>query len=95
MKEKEAVPIKVGVLGSKGRMGQTTAAAIAAADGLELVAQIDIEDSLDLLISSGVDVIGNLQSTMESALLLVPLALMMPNWQQSRIGWQLTQQLAP
>ncbi len=57
MKEKEAVPIKVGVLGSKGRMGQTTAAAIAAADGLELVAQIDIEDSLDLLISSGVDVI--------------------------------------
>jgi 4-hydroxy-tetrahydrodipicolinate reductase len=57
VKEKVVAPIKVGVLGSKGRMGETTVAAIDAADGLELVAQIDLEDSLDLLVSNGADVV--------------------------------------
>ena len=49
--------IKVAVLGSKGRMGQTTLAAINSAEDLELVAAIDIEDSLDLLVSSGAQVV--------------------------------------
>ena len=49
--------IKVAVLGAKGRMGATTVDAINSATDLELVAAIDIEDSLDLLISSGTQVI--------------------------------------
>ena len=49
--------IKVGVLGSKGRMGTETVKAIKGASGLELVAQIDLGDSLDSLINSGAEVI--------------------------------------
>ena len=36
--------LKVAVLGAKGRMGATTCAAITAADGMELVASLDIDD---------------------------------------------------
>lgn len=49
--------IKVGVLGSRGRMGTEAVRAISAAKDLELVAQIDLGDSLDLLVSSGAQVI--------------------------------------
>ena len=49
--------IKVGVLGAKGRMGSEAVKAISAADDLEVVAQIDLGDSLDQLISSGVQTI--------------------------------------
>ncbi len=49
--------IKVGVLGAKGRMGQEACKAISGASDLELVAQIDLGDSLDLLIASGAQVI--------------------------------------
>lgn len=49
--------IKVAVLGAKGRMGSEACKAVAAATGLELVAQIDVGDSLDLLVSSGAQVV--------------------------------------
>jgi 4-hydroxy-tetrahydrodipicolinate reductase len=49
--------IKVAVLGAKGRMGSEACKAVTAAPDLELVAQIDIGDSLDLLVSSGAQVI--------------------------------------
>jgi 4-hydroxy-tetrahydrodipicolinate reductase len=38
--------IKVAVIGAAGRMGATTCEAVAAADGLELVARIDLGDDL-------------------------------------------------
>jgi len=49
--------IKVAVLGAKGRMGLEACRSISAATDLELVGQIDIGDSLDLLISQGAEVI--------------------------------------
>jgi 4-hydroxy-tetrahydrodipicolinate reductase len=49
--------IKVGVLGAKGRMGQTTVDAVNSAADLELVAAIDLGDSLDTIVSSGAQVI--------------------------------------
>ena len=49
--------IKVAVLGAKGRMGATTVNAINEAKDLGLVAALDIGDSLDLLVSSGVQVV--------------------------------------
>lgn len=48
--------IKVAVLGSKGRMGLEACKAISSSSDLELVAQIDVGDSLDLLVSSGAQV---------------------------------------
>jgi 4-hydroxy-tetrahydrodipicolinate reductase len=47
--------IKVGVLGAKGRMGSQVCGTVAAADDLQLAAQIDIGDSLDLL--AGTDLV--------------------------------------
>ena len=49
--------LKVGVLGAKGRMGSETCRAIKATEDLQLVAEIDLGDSLDLLKTSGVEVI--------------------------------------
>ncbi len=49
--------IKVAVLGAKGRMGATTVNAINEADDLELAAALDLGDSLDLLVSSGAQVV--------------------------------------
>ena len=49
--------IKVAVLGAKGRMGSEACKAVSAAADLELVAQIDLGDSLDLLTTSGAQVI--------------------------------------
>jgi len=49
--------IKVAVLGSKGRMGAEACKAVSEAKDLELVAQIDVGDSLDLLLSSGAQVV--------------------------------------
>lgn len=47
---------RVAVLGAKGRMGSESVRAINAADGLEVVAQIDLGDSLDVISSSGAEV---------------------------------------
>jgi len=49
--------IKVAILGAKGRMGTESVKAIFAADDLELVASLDLGDSLDLLKSSGAEVV--------------------------------------
>ena len=49
--------IKVGVLGAKGRMGAEVVRAVTEADGLELVAALDLGDSLDELIKHGAEVV--------------------------------------
>ena len=49
--------IKVAVLGAQGRMGVETVKAITAATDLNLVAQIDLGDSIDQLTSSGAEVV--------------------------------------
>ena len=49
--------IKVGVLGARGRMGAEVVKAVTAAADLELVAALDLGDSLDQLISSGAQVV--------------------------------------
>jgi len=46
--------IKVGVLGAKGRMGSQVSSAVAAAPDTELVAQVDVGDSLDALSAADV-----------------------------------------
>jgi 4-hydroxy-tetrahydrodipicolinate reductase len=49
--------IKVGVLGAKGRMGAEVVRAVNDAEGLELVAALDLGDSLDELIKHGAEVV--------------------------------------
>lgn len=49
--------IKVGVLGARGRMGAEVVKAVSDASDLELVAALDLGDSLNLLISSGAEVV--------------------------------------
>lgn len=49
--------IKVGVLGAKGKVGQAICEGVQAATGLELVAAIDRDDSLQLLVDNGADVV--------------------------------------
>lgn len=48
---------RVAVLGAKGRMGSESVRAINAADGLEVVAEIDFGDSLDVITSSGAEAV--------------------------------------
>jgi 4-hydroxy-tetrahydrodipicolinate reductase len=47
---------RIAVLGAKGRMGSESVRAITATDGLEVVAEIDQGDPLDLVTSSGAEV---------------------------------------
>lgn len=49
--------INVAVLGAKGRMGAETVKAISAATDLQLVAEIDLGDSLEQLATSGAQVV--------------------------------------
>jgi 4-hydroxy-tetrahydrodipicolinate reductase len=49
--------IKVAVLGSRGRMGSEVVKAVNEAKDLELVAELDLEDSLDTLVSAGAQVV--------------------------------------
>jgi 4-hydroxy-tetrahydrodipicolinate reductase len=49
--------INVGVLGAKGRMGAETVKAISASTDLQLVAEIDLGDSLEQLATSGAQVV--------------------------------------
>ncbi|MCO6393530.1 MULTISPECIES: 4-hydroxy-tetrahydrodipicolinate reductase [Corynebacterium] len=49
--------IKVGVLGAHGRVGTAVVAGVRAADDLELVAEIDKDDSLEKLLDAGAEVI--------------------------------------
>lgn len=49
--------IKVGVLGALGKVGREICAGVEAAEGVELVARIDADDSLDALLSTGTETI--------------------------------------
>jgi len=49
--------IKVGVLGARGRMGSEVVKAVSDASDLELVAALDLGDSLDVLVSNGAQVV--------------------------------------
>lgn len=49
--------IRVGVLGARGRMGAEVVKAVNNSTDLELVAQLDLGDSLDQLITSGAQVV--------------------------------------
>ena len=49
--------IKVGVLGARGRMGAEVVAAVEAAADCQLVAALDLGDSLDQLVASGAQVV--------------------------------------
>ncbi|WP_167003447.1 4-hydroxy-tetrahydrodipicolinate reductase [Mumia sp. ZJ430] len=53
---------KVGVLGARGRMGSESVRAIEAAEGLTLAAAIDAADPLDLLVDAGVEVVVDFTS---------------------------------
>lgn len=48
---------RVAVLGAKGRMGSTSAAAIEAAEGLDLVAGIDVGDDLEAVLEAGAEAV--------------------------------------
>jgi 4-hydroxy-tetrahydrodipicolinate reductase len=50
-------PTKVGVIGARGRMGTQVCLAVEAAEDLELVAQLDVGDSLDALVDAGAEVV--------------------------------------
>jgi 4-hydroxy-tetrahydrodipicolinate reductase len=52
-----AAPIKVGVIGAQGRMGSEVCAAVEAAPDLELVAAVDVGDSLDAIVTAGAQVV--------------------------------------
>ena len=70
--------IKVGVLGARGRMGQEVCRAIKATNDLELVTEIDLNDSLETLKNSKAEVIvdfttpdvvmGNLKFAIENGI---------------------------
>jgi 4-hydroxy-tetrahydrodipicolinate reductase len=49
--------IRVGVLGAKGRMGSEVARAVTDADGMEIVAALDLGDSLDALTAANAEVV--------------------------------------
>ena len=49
--------IRVGVLGARGRVGQEVCRAVHEADDLELVAEVDADDSVDELVTSGAEVV--------------------------------------
>jgi 4-hydroxy-tetrahydrodipicolinate reductase len=49
--------MKVAILGAKGRMGTEAVTAISGASDLQLVAQLDLGDSLDQLVTSGAQVV--------------------------------------
>jgi 4-hydroxy-tetrahydrodipicolinate reductase len=49
--------IKVGVLGARGRMGSEVVKAVTEAADLELVAALDLDDSLDALVANGAQVV--------------------------------------
>jgi 4-hydroxy-tetrahydrodipicolinate reductase len=57
-----AEPIRVGVLGAAGRMGSEVVRAVQAAEGMTVVASLDVSDSLDQLFNSGAQVVVDFTS---------------------------------
>jgi 4-hydroxy-tetrahydrodipicolinate reductase len=47
---------RVAVLGAKGRMGSESVRALTGAEGIEVVAEVDVDDSLDAITESGAEV---------------------------------------
>src|SRR3954464_6782380 len=47
------VPLKVGVLGARGKVGSEVCGAVRAADDLDLAAEVDAGDDIELLVASG------------------------------------------
>ena len=45
--------LKVGVLGAQGKVGREVCAAVEAAEGLDLVAAVDVDDEIDELVTAG------------------------------------------
>lgn len=56
MDQSGRAPIKVGVLGARGRMGSEAVRAIGEAPDLTLVAEVNREDSPEMLVDAGADV---------------------------------------
>ncbi|WP_407342375.1 4-hydroxy-tetrahydrodipicolinate reductase [Pengzhenrongella phosphoraccumulans] len=52
----ESVAIRVAVLGARGRMGRTVRTAVASADGLELVAALEVDDDVAVATANGAQV---------------------------------------
>ncbi|GAA1747621.1 4-hydroxy-tetrahydrodipicolinate reductase [Kocuria aegyptia] len=52
-----ASELRVAVLGARGRMGSEAAQAVRRADGLQLVAELDHEDSLEVLVAADAQVV--------------------------------------
>lgn len=49
--------LRVGVLGAQGKVGREVCAAVDAAEDMDLVARVDVDDPLDTLTASGVDAV--------------------------------------
>ena len=49
--------VKVGVLGAHGKVGAEVCRGVAATEDLELVAEVDIEDDLEVLVSAGAEAV--------------------------------------
>ena len=49
--------MKVGVLGALGKVGREVCRAVSEADGFELVAEVDADDSLDQLVEAGAEAV--------------------------------------
>jgi 4-hydroxy-tetrahydrodipicolinate reductase len=50
-------PIRVGVLGARGKVGRTICQAVAAADDLELAAEVDAGDPIERFVTAGTQVV--------------------------------------
>ncbi len=48
---------KVGVLGARGKVGSEVCRAVEETDDLELVARVDVDDSLEDLVAAGVEAV--------------------------------------
>ena len=57
--------VKVGVLGAKGRVGSAVCEGVNEAEGLELVAQVDQDDDLQMLLDAGAEDVEDLGEVFE------------------------------
>ncbi|MBW4720165.1 4-hydroxy-tetrahydrodipicolinate reductase [Saccharothrix obliqua] len=62
MSDRSAGPIRVGVLGARGRMGAEVVRAVEAAAGVEVAAEVDAGDPLSVLTDAGVEVVVDFTS---------------------------------
>ncbi|WP_299057841.1 4-hydroxy-tetrahydrodipicolinate reductase [uncultured Nocardioides sp.] len=55
-------PLRVGVLGARGKVGSEVCRAVRGSEGLELVAELDVDDDLEDLVGSGASVVVDFTS---------------------------------